>query len=58
MTTIPSVALDHVHVGEVEAAQLEEAGRQLEEAGDAVERARRQRLGCAVSGGLAVEEAV
>jgi hypothetical protein len=30
-------SLDHVHVGEVEAAQLEEAGGQLEEAGDAAE---------------------
>jgi len=50
--------LDHVHVGEVEAAQLEEARGEFEEAGDAAElrlapeaRVRRRRR-------LAVEEVV
>ena len=33
----PALALDHVHVREVEAAQLVEARRHLEEAGDLVE---------------------
>ena len=55
----PVGALDHVHVGEVEAAQLEEAGGQLEEAGDAVEAGETPEARVrGVGGGLRVEEVV
>jgi hypothetical protein len=35
----PLLPLDHVHVGEIEAAQLVDAGGELEQAGDAVQAA-------------------
>ena len=54
----PLAALDHVHVGEVEAAQLVEARRQLEEPGDAAELALppEARVGCL--GRIGIEEVV
>jgi hypothetical protein len=47
-----------VHVREVEAAQLVEAGRDLEQAGDAVEPALSPEAGVGGIGGLAGEKAV
>ncbi len=54
----PLLALDDVHVGEVEAAQLVEAGRDLEQAGDAVEQALAPEAGVDGVGRLALEEVV
>ncbi len=54
----PLMALDHVHVGEVEAAQLVEARRQLEEAGDAAELALSPEARVGGVGRLGLEEVV
>jgi hypothetical protein len=54
----PPLALDHVHVREVESAQLVEAGRHFEEAGDPVEPALAPEAGVGGVGALLVEEGV
>jgi len=54
----PLVSLDHVHVREVEAAQLVEARRQLEEAGDPSQLALPPEVGVGRLRRLAVEEIV
>jgi hypothetical protein len=51
-------SLDHVHVREVEAAQLVEAGRQLEETGDAAELGLAPEIGVGRGGRFRVEEGV
>ncbi len=52
------VTLDDVHVGEVEAAQLVEAGRQLEQAGDPGQLTLPPEVGIGAVRRLAVEEVV
>ena len=50
--------LDHVHVGEIEAAQLEEARRQLEEAGDLAQLSLSPEAWMNGRGRVAIEEVV
>jgi hypothetical protein len=54
----PLAPLDHVHVGEVEAAQLVEAGDDLEETGDAAQLALAPEVGVGAGGWVGIEEVV